>query len=57
MHNDMEFTAGELVKQITLQVKITRMKRFNARLWMGLRLISLGAWIAGLGGVETEEEN
>lgn len=50
--------ARDLMKEqtLTITIKMKGMKRFLVCLWLGKQLISLGAWISGIGTTEFKEE-
>jgi len=45
---------NKTLHSITVTVKIKKSKLFDLRVWIGCRLIMLGAWIAGLSYKESE---
>ena len=51
---NVEFDASTLTKHITVTVHIKRVNLLQLRLWLGTKIIVLGAFIAGLGYKEIE---
>ncbi len=45
----VEVNAGELMHHTTMHIRITGVRTFRARIWLGVRLISLAARIMGMG--------
>ena len=46
----------EMAKQITLTVKVKRMKEFRLRVWIAMKLIQFAAKIAGVQFEEVSNE-
>jgi hypothetical protein len=44
----------EAARQITLEVRFTKMREMKVRMWIATRLIILAAWITGM-EIEVEE--
>jgi hypothetical protein len=49
---EVQLPMSEVSGQMMLQVCLTGERAFALRFWLGLPLMRLGAWIAGLGGIE-----
>ena len=45
---------NKTLHSITVKVRIKKSRSFDLRMWVGCRLIALGAWIAGLSYEESE---
>jgi hypothetical protein len=54
MKINQEIKARNLMKdtKLTIEFRVTGVKRLKIRLWIATRLIKLAAWIAGIGTVE-----
>jgi hypothetical protein len=44
-----EVSLGELISGLKIQLVVTGVARARIRLWLGLRIIRLGAWVTGCG--------
>ena len=44
---NINFSASEAIRQCKVAIRVTGMKRAKLRLWLGIKLIALGAWITG----------
>lgn len=49
--------ASDLLKSVTLTVKITGLRSFRVRVWLGVQLLKLAARIIGVGKIEIEESH
>lgn len=38
---------GEAMRNITIKVKLTGVRRARVRMWLGAKLFALAAWITG----------
>lgn len=50
-------SAMDIMKDMTLEVKVYRVRELRIRLWLATRLVLLAAWIAGCGVQITEVNN
>ncbi len=46
--------ASELMREYTLRFEVVGLKSLKARIWLGGKIISFGAWIIGC-GIEFKE--
>ena len=50
--------AGDMMRTITLNVRVRGLRTMRGRLWLGLRLIWLGVWVTGMDcHIETEVDD
>lgn len=49
-------SALDAMKNITVEVRVKRVKEAKIRIWIGIRLIKLAAWIMKVNGVVSVEE-
>jgi hypothetical protein len=47
---------ADAMHDLTLNVTVVRSPRFKIRMWIGLRLIRLAAFVMGVGQVSVKEE-
>lgn len=43
----MQYPIGSAVKHMTMQVDIAGLRVFRLRVWLGMKLIALAAWVIG----------
>jgi hypothetical protein len=44
-----EVSMGTMIKGLTIHLVVTGVVRARIRLWLGLRIMLLGAWLTGCG--------
>ncbi len=47
---------GDVVHRLTMTITVTRSRRHRLRMWIGLRVMRLGALLAGFGAVDVGVE-
>lgn len=47
--------AVDLMRHMTMNVKVRRMRTVRVRIWLGTKVIRLGAWIIGVGAIHIED--
>ena len=40
---------GQIVGKLTLEIRVTHVKRAKLRLWLGARLLKFATWVGGFG--------
>jgi hypothetical protein len=46
---EVRFPVAKALQSMTLQVRVTGLRRFRIRVWLGIRLLKLAAWVIGTG--------
>ena len=46
---EANLNAQDLAKKLTVKVRVHGMRRFNTRIWLGMKFVRFGVWITGLG--------
>jgi hypothetical protein len=46
---DLKLPISSVSKNITMQVEVTGVRVWKARLWLAIQIFRLGAWVVGVG--------
>ena len=47
----------DCMKNVTLEVKVTGMRQLRVRIWIATKILMLGAWVMGVGGIEIKTKD
>lgn len=53
---NLSISAVDMMKNVTLEVTVTKGKQLAIRMWLGIHLIKLAAWVMNIGNIQITEQ-